>query len=92
VFTFLAAGQLLFAYPARRTGLRPGANRVLHLAVAAGFLAQALVTFVPSLMRAFDVVPLTLPVGLAVAAGILLAWGLAELSGRVIWRDPPRRT
>ncbi len=92
VFTFLAAGQLLFAYPARRTGLRPGANRVLHLAVAAGFLAQALVTFVPSLMRAFDVVPLTLPVGLAVAAGILLAWGLAELTGRVIWRNPPRRT
>ena len=85
-FTFMAAGQLLFAYPARRTDLVPGPNRAVHIATAIGFAAQALVTFFPPLMRAFDVVPLTGPVGVWVAAAILVAWGLAEITSRLIWR------
>ena len=85
-FLFMAAGQLLFAYPARHTDLTPRPNRILHLAVAAGFAAQALVVVVEPLMEAFDTVPLTVPVGLWVAASILLVWGLAEAVSRRIWR------
>ncbi len=83
---FMAAGQLLFAYPARRTDLVPGPNRAVHIATAIGFAAQALVTFFPPLMRAFDVVQLTGPVGVWVAGAILVAWGLAEITSRLIWR------
>ena len=64
----------------------PGPNRVVHIATAIGFAAQALVTFFPPLMRAFDVVPLTLPVGVWVAGAILVAWGMAEATSRLIWR------
>jgi Ca2+-transporting ATPase len=85
-FTFMAAGQLLFVFPARRTDLLPGPNRMLHLAVGIGFAAQAVVTFVPPVMRAFDVVPGTLPVGAWVAGAILAAWGLAEIASRLVWR------
>ena len=89
-FLFMAAGQLLFAYPARHTDLAPHPNRILHVAVAAGFAAQALVVVVEPLMIAFDTVPLTLPVGVWVAGSILLAWALAEAVGRFIWRRDRR--
>ena len=71
VFLFLAVGQLLFAYPARRTEVTPGPNRLLHLAIAIGILAQ-----VPILL---------LPVLLVVAAAALLTWGAAEGAGRLVW-------
>jgi len=87
-FLFMAAGQLLFAYPARHTDLRPPRNNVLHVTVGLSFLAQVLVVTVGVLMIAFDTVSLTEVAWVAVAVGVLTAWGLAELVSRVLW---PRR-
>jgi Ca2+-transporting ATPase len=85
LFLFMAAGQLVFAYPARQTTLRPPANRVLHGSVAAGFLVQVSVMFVPGLMDAFDAVPLSVAIWSLVAAGIVIAWAIALITGRLIW-------
>jgi Ca2+-transporting ATPase len=85
LFLFMAAGQLVFAYPARQTTLRPPANRILHGSVAAGFLVQASVMFVPGLMAAFDAVPLSGAIWGLVAAGIVIAWAIAMAAGRLIW-------
>ena len=84
-FLFLAAGQLLFTYPARQTDLRPAPNAMVHAAVVLGFLSQVAVVQLPALMRAFDTVALPASVWLVVAASIALSWGLAELASRVIW-------
>ncbi len=95
-FLFLAAGQLLFAYPARHTDLRPSPNMLVHLAVAAGFAVQVLVLAVPWLMQAFDAVPLTMTSWLWVGVSIVVTWGFAELFSGMIWgrlRTPdPRET
>jgi Ca2+-transporting ATPase len=84
-FLFMAAGQLLFAYPARHTDLRPPRNNVLHASVGLSFLAQVLVVTVGVLMMAFDTVPLT-PIGwAAVGIAVLAAWSTAEVVSRVLW-------
>jgi Ca2+-transporting ATPase len=54
-FLFMAVGQLLFAYPARRTEISPQPNRLLHLAVTIGVLAQIPIMTVPGLEYAFQV-------------------------------------
>ncbi len=84
-FLFMAAGQLLFAYPARHTDLRPPRNDVLHVTVGLSFLTQLLVVSVGLLMAAFDTVSLTSVAWAAVAAGVLAAWGSAELVSRLLW-------
>ncbi len=86
VFLFMAAGQLLFAYPARHTDLFPAPNRALHLAVGVSFVAQLTVVSVPHLMQAFGTVSLGPLALLWVAASAVLAWGLAEGVARVLWR------
>jgi Ca2+-transporting ATPase len=88
-FMFMAAGQLLFAYPARRTELDPPTNPVLHLAVAIGFLVQGATVTVGPLMEAFDATPLSGVAGIATAVAILAAWGAAEGIGRVIHSRRP---
>jgi Ca2+-transporting ATPase len=88
VFLFMAAGQLLFAYPARRATVTPRANPVLHVAILVTLVAQALVLTVHPLMVAFDTVALS-PTALAlVIAGMLASWGFAELVTRIIWGRP----
>jgi Ca2+-transporting ATPase len=84
-FLFMAAGQLLFAYPARRTDLRPPTNVLLHLAVVVSFAIQLPVVWVPVLMEAFDTVRLSVAVWAWVAGTVLVAWGFAELFSRAIW-------
>jgi Ca2+-transporting ATPase len=86
-FLFLASGQLLFAYPARQTALRPPANAVLHIAIAFSFAAQLPLVLVPALQEAFGTVRLP-PVAWAwVAASIALSWGLAQGASRLLWRE-----
>ncbi len=84
-FLFMAAGQLLFAYPARHTDLHPERNRVVHLAVVASFFLQLLVVWIPVLMEAFDTVPLTPTGWSAVALSVFAAWGIAEMTSRFVW-------
>jgi Ca2+-transporting ATPase len=89
-FFFLAAGQLLFAYPARHTDLWPARNHAVHLAVAGGFVAQILVVLVPGLRAAFDAVALPLAAWVWVAGSVLLTWGVAEATSRLVWASGTR--
>lgn len=84
-FLFMAAGQLLFAYPARHTDLRPPTNPAVHIAVIGSFVVQLLVLSVPALMDAFDTVPLPLAALMWVGGSIIVAWLIAEVLSRVIW-------
>jgi Ca2+-transporting ATPase len=84
-FLFMAAGQLLFAYPARHTDLRSPSNPAVHVAVAGSFAIQLLVVWIPVLMDAFDTVPLTLVAWGWVGASVIIAWLLAEFFSRIIW-------
>jgi Ca2+-transporting ATPase len=89
VFAFLAVGQLLYVYPARRSGegsLRR--NRALHLAVVGSFALQVLVLTVPAIGSWLGTVPLTAPLIVAVAIAVPVSWGGAEGVARLTW---PRR-
>ena len=86
VFVFMAAGQLLFAYPARHTDVDPLPNRVLHLAVGVTFAAQILTITLPFLMAALSTVELSTPVAVWVAVSVLASWGLAEAASRIAFR------
>ncbi|HEX9892660.1 MAG TPA: HAD-IC family P-type ATPase [Gemmatimonadales bacterium] len=86
VFLFLAVGQLLFAYPARRTDVTPGPNRLLHFAVLAGVAAQLPILLVPALRAAFDVALGPLPLLPLVALAAVASWLAAEGAGRIVWR------
>ena len=85
-FIFMAAGQLLFAYPARRTELVPEPNRVLHAAVVAGVLLQLPIMLLPNLREAFDVVPLPPELWAVVGLACMVSWAGAAAAGRVVWR------
>jgi P-type Ca2+ transporter type 2C len=85
-FLFLAAGQLWFAYPARRTDLRPPRNVALHIAVAVTLAVQVLVVLVPWLRSALGTVPLPVPVLAGAMAATLVSWGAAEVVSRSLWR------
>jgi Ca2+-transporting ATPase len=87
-FLFMALGQLVFAYPARHADVVPPPNRALHAAVVLGALAQLAVLAIPGLRAPFDLAPPSLPAWLAVAAGVAVAWGIAEAVTRMLW--PPR--
>jgi Ca2+-transporting ATPase len=86
-FIFMAAGQLLFAYPARRTALRPPSNPVLHVAIAISFVAQLPLVLVPALRSVFGTVPLPAAAWVWVAASVALAWGLAQTASRLLWSE-----
>jgi Ca2+-transporting ATPase len=86
VFLLLAAAQLLYAYPARRSDVTPARNPMLHGAVAVGLALQAALLAVPPLREAFAITVPSLGVGALVAGCVLAAWRLAELAGRGIWR------
>jgi Ca2+-transporting ATPase len=77
-FLFMAIGQLVFAYPARRTDIVPPSNRALHWAVGSSALAQLVVVWTPGLREAFDVVTPSPGAWLAVLGAVLAAWAAAE--------------
>jgi Ca2+-transporting ATPase len=78
-FTLLAAGQLLFAYPARRLEYKPLRNRLLQAAVFGGIALQAAVLWITPLRVMLDAVVLEWEVWGWVIAGMIAAWGFAEL-------------
>jgi Ca2+-transporting ATPase len=86
-FLFMAAGQLLFAYPARHSDLHPPPNLTLHIAVAVSFVAQLSLLLVPVLRDAFGTVPLPAVAWAWVASSVLLAWGLARAFSGLVWSD-----
>jgi Ca2+-transporting ATPase len=94
-FHFMAAGQLFLVYPSRHTTMRPLSNPYLHAAVITGVLLQCAAAAVPH--TSFLLGAVTLPVELwaVVFGAAVLAWGLAELCTRIVWRQqalPPGGT
>jgi P-type Ca2+ transporter type 2C len=85
-FFFLAAGQLLFAYPARHTDLLPPPNPAVHLAVGVSFLIQVAVLWLPWFQDAFQTVPLPASVVAWVVASVIVSWSGAEAVSWVLWR------
>jgi Ca2+-transporting ATPase len=85
-FLFMAAGQLLFAYPARRSDLQPEPNRVLHGAILLGVLLQLPIALIPDARAAFDMAPLSLALWGLVALAALVSWTGAEVAGRFVWK------
>ena len=86
-FVFMAAGQLLFAYPARQTALRPPSNPVLHLAIAVSLAAQLPLVLVPALRSAFGTVPLPPVAWACVAGSVTLAWAIAQALSWLVWSE-----
>jgi Ca2+-transporting ATPase len=93
VFVYTALGQLVFAWPARRFGGRPLANRALHLSIAACAAVTAATVLLPALRGALGLVALDAAGWLVVLAAVALTWAGAELTGRcsVSRRPAPSR-
>jgi Ca2+-transporting ATPase len=87
-FVFLAAGQLLFAYPARHTDVHPPPNWILHATIALSLAVQPLTVLVPALRAAFGTVPLPASVWAWVASSMVASWAAAWAVGRWVWADP----
>jgi len=86
-FVFLAAGQLLFAYPARHTDMHPPRNWILHVTVVLSLAVQPLIVLAPTLRAAFGTVPLPVSVWAWVAASMVASWAAAWGVGRWVWGD-----
>jgi Ca2+-transporting ATPase len=86
VFLYTALGQLVFAYPARRLGLRPLPNPVLHLSIVACAALTAGALFVPGLRAALGLVPIDAGLWLAVLGAVAVTWLAAEALGRWLAR------
>ncbi len=82
VFLFESTMQLVFVYPSRRISVTPLPNVWLHAAVVAGVMLQLLTVFLAPLRTMLGLVPLGTGTITALAAGVVLSWGTAELLGR----------
>jgi Ca2+-transporting ATPase len=85
-FHFMAIGQLLYTYPARRSATQPLPNTVLHGAVAAGVAIQVLAAWVPVTSTLLGGAWLPWPLWLLVAGMALVSWAGAENLARIVWR------
>ena len=85
-FHFMAIGQLLYTYPARRSRSVPKPNRVLHAAVAVGVATQVAAAWVPATSTLLGGAWLPAPLWLLVGATALVSWASAETLARAVWR------
>jgi P-type Ca2+ transporter type 2C len=94
VFLYESMTQLVFAYPARRIGVRPLPNFWVHLAVWLGIAVQAMTVLVPPLRVLLGLVPLS-PANFAIiVAAIFATWAIAEAFGRWVVlnsQQPPKQ-
>jgi Ca2+-transporting ATPase len=90
-FLFLCFGQLLFAYPARRTRVAPVRNTALHAAAAGTAALQAAALAVPSVRHAFHVELPSGPALLAVVAAVAVALAVGDGVARRTFARPPLR-
>jgi Ca2+-transporting ATPase len=88
-FHFMALGQLLLAYPARHSWMRAATNPYLHAAVIVGAGVQLAAALVPATATLLGNVAIPGPLWAVVLLGAMLAWGLAELVARRVWRERP---
>lgn len=86
-FHFMAVGQLLYTYPARRSRTLPRPNHVLHGAVALGVAVQVAAAWIPVTSALLGHAWLPTPLWLLVAAAALVSWASAEAIARAVWRS-----
>jgi Ca2+-transporting ATPase len=91
-FHFMAVGQLFLTYPSRHTWMRPLTNGYLHAAVVAGIGIQFAAASVPAVSNLLGHAAIPLELWAIVFAAAFLAWGLAELTSRVVWRGVVENT
>ena len=84
-FHLMAIGQLFLTYPSRHTWARPLTNPYLHAAVLSGVLLQ-LAAASPLLSRLLGEAGVPLELWLVIFGTAFLAWGLAEVVSRWVWR------
>ena len=84
-FHFMAVGQLLYTYPARRSRSLPRPNHVLHAAVALGVVVQIVAAWIPVTSALLGGAWLPAPLWLLVGATALVSWASAETIARVVW-------
>ena len=82
LFLYMTIGQLVFAYPARRSSGSPGTNVALHVAVIACAALQVLTVFVPALRSLLGLERLPARAFLWVAAAVAISWIVAEIYSR----------
>ena len=85
-FHFMAIGQLLYTYPARRSATAPLPNTVLHGAVAAGVAIQVLAAWLPVTSTLLGGAWLPWPLWGLVAGMAMVSWAGAESLARIVWR------
>ena len=91
-FHFMAVGQLFLTYPSRHTWMRPLPNASLHAAVLAGIGIQVAAASLPLTSGLLGNAAIPVELWGVVFGGALLAWGLAEASARVTWRQHGRES
>ena len=93
VFHFMAIGQLVLTYPSRHTWMRPLANPYLHAAVAGGVAIQLAAASLPIVSNMLGNAAIPAELWAVVFAGAFVAWAMAEMIARVVWRtdDAPVR-
>jgi Ca2+-transporting ATPase len=86
-FHFMAIGQLLMTYPARRTRTHPLANPALHAAVATGILIQSATAWWPPAARLLGNAAVPWELWLAIGALAVAAWALSQMIALAAWRE-----
>jgi len=89
-FHFMAIGQLLLTYPSRRTAVRPVSNAYLHVAVVTGAGIQVAAAELPVAAALLGQAAIPVELWGVVFGGAFLAWGLAEVVSRLVWRQSSR--
>lgn len=91
LFLYECAMQIVFAYPCRRVGGLPLANRWIHWAVGTGLLVQVATLALPPLRSLLGLVPVDAGVIAVIVAAILATWAISERLGHARHR-PRERT
>jgi Ca2+-transporting ATPase len=86
-FHFMAVGQLLLTYPSRHTSTHPLPNPYLHAAVLAGIGIQIAAASLPFSAGLLGNAAIPRELWALVFGFALVAWGLAEGSARLVWRQ-----
>jgi Ca2+-transporting ATPase len=86
-FHFMAVGQLLMTYPARRTRAQPLANPALHAAVALGILVQAGTAWWPPAALLLGNASVPSELWMAIGALAVVALALSHVIAAAVWRQ-----
>ena len=87
-FHFMAIGQLLLTYPARRSRTIPRANPYLHAAVIGGVALQLGAAWLPWTSRMLGGAAMPAPLWMIVGGASITAWAACTAIATLAWRDP----